>query len=70
MKKNYLNRNVKTLYFKYLQLKNKQNQIESDKDNLLKVSDALISLLIEESEKTFKTNLVLHYQASTNNIGK
>ena len=65
MKKSYLNRNVKSLYLKYIQLKNKKNQTESDKDNLLKISDALISLLIDESEKNFKSNLVLRHQIET-----
>jgi hypothetical protein len=65
MKKSYLNRNVKSLYLKYLQLKNKKNKTESDKDNLLKVSDSLISLLIGESEKNFKSNLMLQHDVQT-----
>jgi len=67
VKKNYLNRNVKSLYLKYLQLKTKKNQTELDKDDLLKVSDTLIMLLIEESEKNFKSNLVLQHQIATRN---
>lgn len=64
MKPHFLNRNTKTTYIKYLQLRKKKILTEKDKDDLLKVSDLLISLLIDDSIKNTKLKIV---QDSLNN---